>query len=326
MAVDGRSTLVPLLALLLCGLAAGCVTSSNGSVVAVPVADLRAEPGSHLAAGTHDPLQETQLLYGERVHVRARRDGWAQIEAPDQPEHTHHQRWEGYPGWVKEDALRQSAWKPDAVVGVRWASVWDNAFAGGTALMHLPMGAALEVADSNGALQQVRLIDGRGGWVSPGDIHRHADLQRLSDEEQRQLVLRAAGALLGDAYVWGGRSPGDPTGLAVTGVDCSGLVNLAYRTAGITVPRDAHEQRLRARPVTVLQPADLIFLSSPDDPAKAVHVILYAGDGWLIEGPGTGQAIRRISTQERLGLSPGQLVDGARAGGQTIYLGTYFSD
>lgn len=322
MAVDGHSPRVLVAALL----AAGCATPSS-LVVAVPVADVRAEPGSHPARGVHDSLQETQLLYGERVRVRARHDGWVRIEAMEQSEYTHHQTWEGYPGWVPEAALRppRPAWNPNAVVSARSTTIWEDASAR-VAMMQLPMGAFVMTSDADGAMRHVQLIGGKTGWVSPGEIHQLRDAQPLPLDDQRRMIVRAAEALLGDAYVWGGRSPADPTSAAVTGVDCSGLVNLAYRAAGLTIPRDAHEQYLRAWKPSVLQPADLVFLSAADQPQKIVHVMLYAGEGWLIEGPGTGQAIRRIALRERLGISLDELADGRQVGEQRVYLGTYFPD
>jgi len=92
---------------------------------------------------------------------------------------------------------------------------------------------------------------------------------------------------------------------------------------GLDIPRDAHEQFLRAKRINALQPADLIFLSERSNPKRIVHVMLYAGNGELIEGPGTGEAVRRIAITSRLGqpldwLAPGSVVDG-----QTVYFGTY---
>jgi cell wall-associated NlpC family hydrolase len=138
-------------------------------------------------------------------------------------------------------------------------------------------------------------------------------------------VLRAADALVGDPYLWGGRTPGGiAAGGQVTGIDCSGLVNLVYRRIGRAIPRDAHEQFLRVRRIEALKPADLVFLSAPGDPAKIVHVMLYAGEGQIIEGPGTGQAVRRIALAERLNLPPERIRPGALAGDQTISFGTVF--
>ena len=109
----------------------------------------------------------------------------------------------------------------------------------------------------------------------------------------------------------------------MTGVDCSGLVNLAYRSAGVEIPRDAHEQFLRAKRVTTLEPADLVFLSERADPARIVHVMLYAGEGEVIEGPGTGLTVRRIALAQRLGRPIDQLSPGAVIDGQTVFFGSY---
>ena len=67
-------------------------------VVSVPVADLRAQPHTTAQAHHHDPLQETQILYGERVKVMKTVEGWANVRAIEEPELTHHGHWEGYPG------------------------------------------------------------------------------------------------------------------------------------------------------------------------------------------------------------------------------------
>ena len=100
-------------------------------------------------------------------------------------------------------------------------------------------------------------------------------------------------------------------------------MNLAYRSAGVEIPRDAHEQFLRAKRVAALQPADLVFLSEHAYPARIVHVMLYTGEGNVIEGPGTGLAVRRIALAQRLGQPVEQLSPGAVIDGQTVSFGSY---
>lgn len=321
--------------------AAGCATSSF-SVVTVPVADVRATPATSHAPGIHDPLQETQLLYGERVKVLNTDGPWVFVEAVEQAEYTHANAWRGYPGWVRRDALKpdgstspsldslrslgtqpRSYGASQAVVSAKWATLWADASAS-AALMQIPIGTKLTLARAQGILWLLRLVDGRDAWISHGDVRLLKELRRLPVERRRQAVVQAAEQFLGDPYFWGGRSPYHTSGTTpVTGVDCSGLVNLAYRAAGIDIPRDAHEQYVRARKVTTLHPADLLFFSSPEDPRKIVHVMLYAGDGWLIEGPGTGLTVRRVALAARLGVSVENLAPGTRIGNQVVYLGTY---
>ena len=123
----------------------------------------------------------------------------------------------------------------------------------------------------------------------------------------RDRITQAARGFLGVPYYWGGRSP--------RAVDCSGLTGLCYQAAGVRIPRDAHEQWMKARPISRenLQPGDLVFLADPEDALKITHVMLYAGEGRVIEAPGTGSAVREIPLEERL----------ASARDRRAYFGSY---
>ncbi len=324
-------------------------------MVHVPVTDLRAQPNTTAQPATHDPLQETQLLYGERVRLLTTHAGWARVEAVEQPEFTHAARWQGYPGWVRLTALLpfEAQHTPTIVVTEKWVQAWEDPHTLQVSRWRFPMGTHLRATETDRTLWKVDLMDGDTVWI-PFHAARALDaLKTLSPLEQREQILERAQRFVGDPYFWGGRSPsvgGDPLlsqpfGLrhlpryagespsstaidadAVTGVDCSGLTNLVYRAVGIAIPRDAHEQFLRARPIPTPQPADLIFLSKAGTPTRIVHVMLAAGDGELIEGPGTGLTVRRILVTERLGQPLEQLYPGSLINGQTVSFGSYLPD
>jgi cell wall-associated NlpC family hydrolase len=100
-------------------------------------------------------------------------------------------------------------------------------------------------------------------------------------------VVSAALSQVGVPYVWGGATPG-------VGLDCSGLVVVAYHAAGITLPRTTFEQ---ARvgitvPVAQLAPADLLFFRGGDPADDLGHVALYLGGGAMVDAPHTGAAVR----------------------------------
>ncbi len=294
--------------------------------VVVPVVDLRAQPHTMAQRATHDPLEETQLLYGEQVQVLAQKDGWSHVEATEQPEFSHANRWQGYPGWVPSSALQSldQELEPNIVVTDKWATTWTNAYATAPSRWRFPMGSRLHAVDMAQQMWRIDMANGDEVWMPHDSAKTLEALRALSPADRRRLIVRNAEHALGDPYYWGGRSPqAQPSSDLITGVDCSGLVNLAYRTAGVDIPRDAHEQWLRARRIPASQVADLIFLSERNNPRRIVHVMLYVGDGAVIEGPATGTVVRRISLRERLGRSLDQLPSGTVIDGQTVSYGSY---
>ena len=295
-------------------------------VVAVPVVDLRSAPHTATQPGVHDPQEETQLLYGERVRVVESRDGWSRVEAMEQAEYSHNSRWQGYPGWLPTQTLVlwDAVANPTAVVTARWARLWKDAYRTVPMNVSLPLGTMIRATEMGGQLWQVELVDGTFAWMAHEDARSLEELAALPPLERRKTLLKTAASLIDEPYLWGGRSPRtNDAHIPASGMDCSGLTNLAYRTIGIAIPRDAHEQHLRAHPVNALQPGDLIFLSERNNPQHIVHVMLYAGNSEAIEAPGTGQAVRHIAIAQRLGqpldwIAPDTVVDG-----QTVSFGSY---
>lgn len=318
-----RALLLPAVLLL----AAGCAGQSSAyRQVTAPMVNLRSEPRTEALPGVHDPHQETQLVYGEMVKVVKEDGGWAQIEAVEQAEFNHNGRWQGYPGWIPSDSLvpANPLLKPNILVSEPWAQGWLDAYRRSPSKIRFPLGARLHAIDMGGAIWRVELPGGGTVWLANTHAREIAALGALPAKDKRRLILESAGRMIGQPYYWGGLSVSVP-GLTnkALGVDCSGLVNLTYRLSGVDVPRDALEQYLRAKKVAALQPADLIFLSSKEDPLKIVHVMIYAGGGDVFEAPGTGQTVRRIGLTERLGRGVSQLAPGDIIDGQTVYFGSY---
>jgi cell wall-associated NlpC family hydrolase len=92
---------------------------------------------------------------------------------------------------------------------------------------------------------------------------------------------------LGKPYLFGGTGP--------DAFDCSGLVMMAYRAAGITIVRTSEKQwttevRVQASQV---QPGDLVFFAGADGtPTAPGHVGLVIGGGKMIEAFATGVPVR----------------------------------
>lgn len=102
----------------------------------------------------------------------------------------------------------------------------------------------------------------------------------------RQKVLDYAKTMIGLPYVWGGTSP-------TSGVDCSGLVMLGLRKAGLNIGRVTYQQQNGGSrvPFSQLQAGDLVFWDH-GGPAGADHVAFYLGNGQILEAPRTGLNVR----------------------------------
>ena len=97
-----------------------------------------------------------------------------------------------------------------------------------------------------------------------------------------------AKAQLGKPYVWSTEGPNS--------FDCSGLTMMAWRSAGVSIPRVSRAQYGIGRHVSrsALEPGDLVFFGSPIH-----HVGMYVGDGMMIEAPYTGQVVRYHTIDRR---------------------------
>jgi len=100
-------------------------------------------------------------------------------------------------------------------------------------------------------------------------------------------AIRFALAELGKPYVWGATGPNT--------YDCSGLILRAFQASGIDLPRVSRQQFTAGGhvPVKDAQPGDLLFYATdPSDPATIHHVMLYVGDGQMVEAPYSGESVR----------------------------------
>jgi cell wall-associated NlpC family hydrolase len=103
-------------------------------------------------------------------------------------------------------------------------------------------------------------------------------------------AVNYAQAQLGKPYLWGGTGP--------DAFDCSGLMLMAYRSAGVNIPRTSQQQYagLLKVPADKVVPGDLVFFAGSDGtPTAPGHVGLVIGKNTMIEAYATGTPIR-VST------------------------------
>ena len=300
-------------------------------VAVVPVVDLRSEPkevdGAAALKGPYaqDPLEESQLLYGERVKILEDKVTWVRVEAVEQTEFTHDNVWEGYPGWVLKSSLapEPADYRPDAVVSETYAKLTTAPSRREKGIM-IPLGSRVAVTFQQGAWVRVRRPEGGDGWMQKSDLRFYSQMPS-TDEARREAILKAAKLFLGEPYYWGGRAGHRDGDVSVpSGMDCSGLVNAAYRVAGVDVPRDAAEQYMKSAPLDApseLKPGDLIFLSWAKEPSKITHVMIYAGGDNVVEAVQDQNTVRQVTVKEKLGKPLAETAVLTSVGGRFVYFG-----
>jgi peptidoglycan DL-endopeptidase CwlO len=99
---------------------------------------------------------------------------------------------------------------------------------------------------------------------------------------QADKAVAFAYAQLGKPYQWGATGPGS--------YDCSGLVQAAWASAGVAIPRDTYEQWAALPHIasSAIQPGDLLYYDGVG------HVAIYVGNGYIIDAPQTGMDVEKI--------------------------------
>ncbi len=293
--------------------------------IGAPVADLWTKPVRRSGVKLDDDAHLSQLLYGETVTALEAKGDWVRVRAEEQESFLPGDQWQGYPGWLKADTL-VSAQPPKSgpIVRVRQALLQR-----GDDLLTLSVGTRLSRVSEQGPKSFVRLLDGTIAEIPSDSLYTAPSAPTAASRAE---IIRTAELFLGTSYYWGGRSGVQPD--PKIGVDCSGLVSLAYRIHGRDVPRDSHEQKLHSRPArsAELQAGDLIFLTDDETGERITHVMIFTGGDGLIESRKSSGRVLRTTFLERFGqpltaIESGDAVTDlsfARPRRRRIFFGSYF--
>ena len=103
----------------------------------------------------------------------------------------------------------------------------------------------------------------------------------------RERLVDIAKAWTGTPYGFGGSTPGEE-------LDCSGLVQQAFKKIGVTVPRISAAQARMGKRVGLdkLQVGDLVAWDNSSRNRGADHIAIWLGDGRIIEAPRPGLSVR----------------------------------
>ena len=176
---------------------------------------------------------------------------------------------DGYVGYVPADhVMRVDARRFEAYRAGGRAVLLKSVEHGGD---RIPVGATLKAAADGVVLPD-------GTTVAVGA----QDLRRVMPDPRIERIVETALTMAGTKYQWGGKT--------AEGIDCSGLVQLAFRAHGVHLPRDSDQQALVGALVATrwhrggLRRGDTLFFLGRQ--GTVTHTALYLGDGKYVEAAG----------------------------------------
>lgn len=211
----------------------------------------------------------TQALLGEPVIVDEERADWARVRLPWQPSAAGAG---GYPGWVPRDHVVAAPARTELTAVVVTATTTlrrRDAAPGVAGDVEVSLGTVLPVPQAPESADRdvgVQLPGGSLAWVAASDVLLRRTPAPAAPGAATE-ALRLARGLLGTRYFWGGTSRWS--------IDCSGLVHLTMRAAGVMVPRDARDQHSALQRVAPdgVRAGDLYFFADPGGPVTHVGFV-----------------------------------------------------
>ena len=194
-----------------------------------------------------DARPDRQVLFGDPVEVSAVADGWARVAAVK----------DGYRGFLPESALAPAT-APTHWVSARSTWGYSEPDLKSPIRVDLHMTARLDVIAEHAGWLEAR-IGGDTMYVPVQHCRNWTDRERDP--------ITAARAFLGAPYLWAGN-----TGF---GLDCSGLVQIAFHACGWACAADSDDQAIMpGQVIETLAAGDLIFWNG--------HVALETGEGTIL--------------------------------------------
>jgi gamma-D-glutamyl-L-lysine dipeptidyl-peptidase len=167
--------------------------------------------------------------------------------------------------------------------GVEVASVRRELRADAEQVTQVLRGEPVTVVETRDGWARVETAYGYRGWVREDELGDELDEEWLPPRRAGD-VLSEARAYMGAPYEWGG--------MTERGIDCSGLVHMAFRRLGVLVPRDSWQQEEAGEEVAEaeLRPGDLVCYDG--------HIAFWLGQGRILHASGRAGVQRVLEEPE----------------------------
>jgi cell wall-associated NlpC family hydrolase len=144
--------------------------------------------------------------------------------------------------------------------------------------------------------EPLTLVERRDGWARVTTAYGYPgwiELSAVSEEPAGDWLppardgdpVEEARAYLGTPYLWGGMSE--------RGIDCSGLMHMAWRRLGRLVPRDANQQEKAGERVDEPRYGDLAVYGRE----SATHIAFWLGGGRILHAAGSREVVEEDEPQ-----------------------------
>ncbi|WP_313628090.1 C40 family peptidase [Enterococcus italicus] len=229
----------------------------------------------------HDAdLVDSELVFGDPVEVLTEKDGWKKIAAIGQGKVGEEK---GYEGWIEAEDSIPLTYQVDEVEKVAITSQYAPLkFCDGlTSEVEYPFGCVFPIIEEWPTNYLVHTPLGQATI----DRYYCQKTNAFTGEDLANNLVHLAKQFRGLSYVWGG--------ISGSGFDCSGFAYSLHRAHGILIARDAHEQALAGKKVTLEEalPGDLLFFAYEEGKGFIHHVGVYLGSDLMIHSQTPGSKV-----------------------------------